>query len=279
MTLQTVVIESVCVLAAGALLGWGVNSARARGLDLERDYFPSAAPAQQSAPLATDDSVSSQAPGSAMSKRGPEHSGVDAPNEQATPPNAGDASPTEPSVNATLSVHQAQLVPHTDDPAAHAHAEDSGTLGDPLVIVGADHIDPGVHQRAVARLQSKGLRAIELDELQAFLADDMFGYGLFMLLDARRPDDFARSHLPGARHYDPYYPDELDEVLLSELQAASRVVVYCNGGDCEDSESAALQLLGAGVSPQALQVFVGGFEQWTLQELPLESPNSEHTDG
>jgi len=244
-SLRAVVVESLCVLVAGVALGLGVNAARDRGLDLGRDHFPKRTPS----PTSATPSRESEA------YRG-----------------AASATPDEPVAPAT-DAHAADA----DGTNASEHAKHVGTSkvwDTPLAIVGA--LDPAVEARAIDRLHQKGLAAIQLDELREFLADPMLGYGLYMLIDARRPRDFAAGHLPGARHYDPYYPEQVDEVLLSELQAASRVVVYCNGGDCEDSESAALQLLGAGVPAEAIQVYVGGISEWLHHDLPLEVPGEEH---
>ncbi|HXJ72678.1 MAG TPA: hypothetical protein VNM37_07485, partial [Candidatus Dormibacteraeota bacterium] len=46
--------------------------------------------------------------------------------------------------------------------------------------------------------------------------------------------------------------------------------VYCTGGTCEDSEFAALALREAGVAPDHLGVFVGGINEWTTLQGPIE---------
>ena len=53
------------------------------------------------------------------------------------------------------------------------------------------------------------------------------------------------------------------------------IVVYCNGGDCEDSESAALFLLGLGADPERIRVFTGGITEWTERGMPLEQGSQE----
>lgn len=131
--------------------------------------------------------------------------------------------------------------------------------------------EPAVDPIVAARLAAKGLSAVGLAEMQAFVADDNYGYGLYMLLDARRPSEIEAGHISGARAWDPYAPElSATDELLSELLGAMRVVVYCNGGDCEDSETAALQLLGFGVNPAGLAVFAGGWAEWTAAGLPTE---------
>ncbi len=53
-------------------------------------------------------------------------------------------------------------------------------------------------------------------------------------------------------------------------QIAERVVVYCNGGNCEDSELAASLLRDAGIPAEKLQVYLGGFTEWEAQGMPVE---------
>jgi rhodanese-related sulfurtransferase len=53
--------------------------------------------------------------------------------------------------------------------------------------------------------------------------------------------------------------------------AAEKIVVYCAGGDCEDSRFAAILLRDAGVAPEKLFVYSGGLHAWTAAGLPVES--------
>lgn len=174
----------------------------------------------------------------------------------------------DPTVSPTTS---ATTAPEADTPAASLNSEDPIEADSPAEPTESDPPDEpsGIDPLVAERLAAKGLSAAGLSETRAFLEHESYGYGLYMLLDARRPGDFAIDHLPGAKHYDPYAPAPPQE-LLSELLSAQRVIVYCNGGDCEDSETAALQLLGFGVPATSLAVFAGGYAEWTEHELPLE---------
>ena len=128
-------------------------------------------------------------------------------------------------------------------------------------------IDPAVAQR----LAAKGLSASSLLDVQAFVEHEFYEYGLYMLLDARRPAAIEAGHIPGAKAWDPYAPElSATDEMLGLLLGAERVIVYCNGGDCEDSETAALQLLGFGVNPAGLSVFAGGWSEWTAAGMPVE---------
>ena len=52
---------------------------------------------------------------------------------------------------------------------------------------------------------------------------------------------------------------------------AEQIVVYCNGGDCDDSETAALLLRDMGIPNQKLFVYGGGIAEWKANGLPVET--------
>jgi rhodanese-related sulfurtransferase len=60
-------------------------------------------------------------------------------------------------------------------------------------------------------------------------------------------------------------------MVLPVCQAAEEVVIYCNGGECEDSQFAAVALRDAGIANQKLFVFAGGFAEWMKNGLPVEA--------
>jgi rhodanese-related sulfurtransferase len=47
-------------------------------------------------------------------------------------------------------------------------------------------------------------------------------------------------------------------------------VIYCNGGDCDDSESAAITLRDVGIANPKLFIYTGGITEWTTNGLPVE---------
>jgi rhodanese-related sulfurtransferase len=49
------------------------------------------------------------------------------------------------------------------------------------------------------------------------------------------------------------------------------VVVYCTGGECEDSHFAAELLREAGVPATNLAVYRGGIAEWEAARLPIET--------
>ena len=59
-------------------------------------------------------------------------------------------------------------------------------------------------------------------------------------------------------------------MILPLSQTAEVIVIYCKGGDCEDSELAAVMLGQAGVPRERIFIYPGGFAEWSAQGLPLE---------
>jgi rhodanese-related sulfurtransferase len=186
--------EMVLVLASGLGLGLAVNAASSDGLDLQRDYFPTAAPEVAVA--------------------------------EASPP--------------------------------AEHPEDAPTVDSPL--------DPAV----LERLAAKGLSAVTFAETRALYEDPMYAYEAYVFIDARDDDHYGIGHIPGAHQFDHFRAERFQETMMQIIPTAMNIVVYCNGGDCEDSESAALFLLGLGADPGHLAVFTGGITEWKSRGMPVE---------
>lgn len=85
-----------------------------------------------------------------------------------------------------------------------------------------------------------------------------------LFLDARRSKDFAQGHVAGARSF-PVWESEVVRERVGELVAEGRnpslpVILYCSGGDCEDSHMLAQTLFGAGF--ENLLIYRDGFPDW-----------------
>lgn len=121
-----------------------------------------------------------------------------------------------------------------------------------------------------ARLQANGLQVADHDEAVELFHDPRCAQGLIVFIDARDPDHFRAGHIPGAFEYDSYRPDQYLGTVLPACHAAEKIVVYCNGGDCEDSQFAAITLREAGIANEKLYVYEGGITDWTQSSLPIE---------
>lgn len=126
-------------------------------------------------------------------------------------------------------------------------------------------------ESAVARLKSKGLQVVGFEQVKGLLHDPAFQRGSIVFIDARDDEHYQAGHIPGAYQLDYYHPDKYLPTVLPLCQMATNVVVYCTGGDCEDSEMTALMLRDLGVSNGKLSVYSGGMTEWDDRKEPIET--------
>jgi rhodanese-related sulfurtransferase len=91
-----------------------------------------------------------------------------------------------------------------------------------------------------------------------------------LFLDARRSSVYGEGHIPGARSF-PVWESDIGErvkALYEEgLDQNAPIVLYCSGGDCEDSHMLAEKLYMVGFN--ALYVYKDGFPGWQKRGLPV----------
>jgi len=121
-----------------------------------------------------------------------------------------------------------------------------------------------------ARLKEKGLQPIDGREAIQLFRDPQYEQELIVFVDARDDRHFQEGHIPGAYQFDRYYPEKHLPAVLPVCLNAAKVVVYCTGGNCEDSEFAALALKEAGVPREQLFVYAGGMTDWSTNGVPVE---------
>jgi len=122
-----------------------------------------------------------------------------------------------------------------------------------------------------AELKEKGLQLIDRTWAEKLLQDPRFKQNLVVFIDARDEQRYREGHIPGAYEFDPYRPEKYFDAVLPVCKAAEQIVVYCNGGDCDDSETAAILLRDIGIANQKLMVYGGGISEWTTNGLPVET--------
>jgi rhodanese-related sulfurtransferase len=136
-------------------------------------------------------------------------------------------------------------------------------------------VHPGTNAPAstaaiIERLRSKGLEHLATTEAAALFRDPGYQVGTILFVDARDDALYEAGHIPGAYQLDYYRPEQDLPIVLPLTQVAQRIVIYCSGGDCEDSEFTALLLRNAGVTPEKIRVYLGGFTEWRTNNLPVE---------
>jgi rhodanese-related sulfurtransferase len=88
-----------------------------------------------------------------------------------------------------------------------------------------------------------------------------------LVVDARRTKDYESGHVAGARNISPWEGDADAKItaLVNEARDGRLpVVVYCSGGDCEDSHMLAQRLFGGGFNN--LLVYRDGWPDWVRRD-------------
>ena len=125
-------------------------------------------------------------------------------------------------------------------------------------------------QLLAARLREQGFQLIDGRQVAQLFHDPRFQQGNILFVDARDEPHYREGHIPGACEFDPYRLEKYFAAVFPLCQAAEKIVVYCNGGDCDDSEFAAITLRDVGVATNKLFIYGGGITEWTTNGLSLE---------
>jgi rhodanese-related sulfurtransferase len=127
-------------------------------------------------------------------------------------------------------------------------------------------------------LRAAGMQLAVSNQVIAWFADPRRLTGHIIFVDARNEGEYLAGHVPGAWLFDPYHPEKYFPVVLPAAQAAEVIVVYCHGGDCDDSVTAATLLKDVGIPGGKISVYGGGIGEWEALAQPVETgaQNSDH---
>jgi len=103
------------------------------------------------------------------------------------------------------------------------------------------------------------VREVSLDDVRAMQARGE----AFNLLDVREQDEWARGHLPGARHLGKGIIERDIESTIPDVDAP--IVLYCGGGYRSALAADALRLMGY----TNVASMWGGWRAWTDAGLPV----------
>jgi len=137
-------------------------------------------------------------------------------------------------------------------------------------IAGTNPATPSPAQQLAVQMKQDGLQLIDSRRAVRLFHDSHLKEGV-VFVDARDESHYREGHIPGAYEFDPYHPEQYFPAVLPVCQAAEQIVVYCNGGDCDDSQTAALLLKDVGIANRKLFVYGGGITEWTNNHLPVET--------
>ena len=122
-----------------------------------------------------------------------------------------------------------------------------------------------------AKLRANGLQLADSNLVAQFFHDPRRDQDGVIFIDARDDEHYAAGHIPGAYHFYHFHPENYLSNVVQVCMSAEQIVFYCNGGDCEDSEHAAITLRDSiGVPKEKVFVYGGGMAEWTTNGLPIE---------
>lgn len=104
-----------------------------------------------------------------------------------------------------------------------------------------------------------------LDEVQPLILSGA------LVVDARRPELYARGHIKGALSLPIAALDDLLPAFLNRVAKDRCIVTYCSGFGCPDSFDLGMSLIEAGY--RNVRVFEGGFPEWRDAGLPVTGEN------
>lgn len=115
---------------------------------------------------------------------------------------------------------------------------------------------------------------IDLEGVKHAVADTRLLTGEIVIVDARSDEPYQAGRIPGAIQFD-YYRAEYYAEVIPRAMAAEQVIVYCNGGACEDSLLTCQHFVSLGIPANHLCLFKDGWEAWKKAGLPIETGHGE----
>lgn len=122
-----------------------------------------------------------------------------------------------------------------------------------------------------SRLREDGLQLADSNQVTQFFRDPRREQDWVIFIDARDEQHYEAGHIPGAYHFDRFHPEDYLTNVVQVCLTAEQIVFYCNGGDCDDSEHAAIMLRDSiGIPKDKVFVYGGGIAEWSTNGLPIE---------
>lgn len=132
--------------------------------------------------------------------------------------------------------------------------------------LGANALHPGGLElaRDYFRKPTHDFATLSSEEFLEYAEFAAGGEGDFVFLDARRRAQYERGHVPSAWSVPRNDPAALEAALEAiRSPVTAMVVIYCQGGNCEDSIFLAEDLVYRnGVDSSLVAIYEPGWEEW-----------------
>ena len=103
----------------------------------------------------------------------------------------------------------------------------------------------------------KEFNVVSYKQMKKILNSDMD----FVIIDARREDDFAEGHIGNAVNICPLDDEEVIVSKIFSLPENKTYIVYCDGGNCELSHDIAGIMYNLGI--RNIFIYTGGWNEWS----------------
>ena len=111
---------------------------------------------------------------------------------------------------------------------------------------------------------------VTFEEALEIVNDELYELDVCIFIDARNDEQFEEGHIPGAWRLDPYHSSLYMDDLEPAARDAERIILYCEGDDCEDAIFAGRELLEWGIELEKISIYQGGIEDWEANGGPIE---------
>jgi rhodanese-related sulfurtransferase len=165
-----------------------------------------------------------------------------------------------------------RLMLHVDDAPARTPRETAGIpkppdLSAPVVVVTVPPDDTG----AKADPQPPKPPLSDAVFISLAQAKELLDRGDAVFVDARNYDDYKAGHVLGAVHIDKKYFDGAAGADIARKNLiGQRVVIYCHGADCTDSEAVYKRLTSLNMTIGPIHIIKDGFPGWKAAGYPVE---------
>lgn len=118
------------------------------------------------------------------------------------------------------------------------------------------HQEIQINNQIVSDKPSKELKSVNYEQMKKIV-----GNPDFVIIDARREEDYRKSHIPGAINlFALSDPNEKFNIIMS-IPLGKKYVIYCDGGNCDLSHQLAEEFLHS-FGFTNVYVYEGGWEEW-----------------
>jgi len=121
-----------------------------------------------------------------------------------------------------------------------------------------------------ADAQEHPFKVVTFQEALDIVNDELYEMDVCIFIDARNDEQFEEGHIPGAWRLDPYHSSLYMDDLEPAARDAERIILYCEGNDCEDAIFAGRELLEWGIELEKISIYEGGLEDWEANGGPIE---------